>query len=201
MAKEKVSQWVWLVLVAIVFSVGTYNLFPQTIDETDYTYGDNFALQVESLESELSTLTADNEAVLAEKETISTELVDALASWADTKAELTTLQELPQEQFSFGEWVLDLLREAEDEAELTFNGTLYEGEDGEWDLDANEADDIDARDCDIVFDDKDFGEEMTLDCNDIRLETEDDDDIECDFEIIIDDNEYDEAELTNCVAV
>jgi hypothetical protein len=197
MAETK--QWAWLIVVALVFSVGTYSLFPQTIDETDYSYGDNFALQVESLEADLNVLTADNEAVTAEKETISAELDAALISWADSESELTALRELPQEQFSFGDWILGLLGDAEDDAELTYNGVLYEGEDGEWDLDARDSEDIDARDCDIVFDDKDFGEEMTLECSDIRLETEDDDDILCDFEILIDGNEYDEAVITNCV--
>jgi|SaaInl7_135m_RNA_FD_contig_21_1754768_length_825_multi_9_in_0_out_0_1 hypothetical protein len=180
-------HWGWFVLVALVFSVGTYAMFPQvetlveietvTVDNTDYNYNDVLVTKVADLESDL--------VVKAE------ELVKATT-------DLEVLRELPQEQFSFGDWILGLLGDAEDDAELTYNGTLYEGEDGEWDLDARDSEDIDARDCDIVFDDKDFGEEMTVECSDIRLETEDDDDIVCDFEITLDNDEYDEAVITNC---
>ena len=197
MAKEQKIHWGWLVAVAIVFAFGTYQLFPQEVevDYTDYDALSGLQDQVVSLEASLSSASSE----LTTEQSAHTATTEALASMQvsldDANAQVTALQELPISTFSFYDWIVEMMGEAEDDADLTYNGTVYEGDDGEWDFD-----DLDGRECEIDNFDKDL-EDGEITCDDVEIETDDNDDIECDIVIEFDeDMNFDDATITNCVS-
>jgi len=198
MANEpKGIHWGWLVAVALVFAFGTYNLFPQVqvLDETDYDYGSVLAEQVLSLESQLEVSSSDFTTLESNYNTLEEQSTSQMEELADANTRITELEELPISTFSFYDWIVEMMNEAEEDADLTYNGTVYEGDDGEWDFD-----DIDGRECEIDNFDKDL-EDGEITCDDVEIETDDNDDIECDIVIEFDeDMNYDDATLTNCVS-
>ena len=192
MAEENKLNWWYLVVALVVGGVAVFFAFPQTvevvktIDNTDFSAIN--ALEGEVLD--LSTQLTDKTTLVTETET---ELANEKSSHAKTLADLEALRELPIER-SFEQWVLDLFEEAEDDAELEYNGKVYEGDEGEWDFD-----EVDAEECTLNWLDDDF-DEAVLECDDVEVETDDDDNLLCDFEFDIEDgNEYDDVEITNCI--
>lgn len=185
----------WLVLVAIVFSLGTYYFFPQLeiLDETDYSYGDMLAEQVLSLESQLNSAVSEAETLSTNLAMLENQTGSQMAELTEANNRITELEELPISTFSFYDWIVEMMKEAEDDAEFTYNGSLYEGDDGEWDFD-----DLDGKECEVKDFNKDL-DEGQIHCDEVEIET-DDDDIECDVVIEFeDDMSYDDATITNCV--
>ena len=195
----EVKQWAKYALVAVIFVALTLALTP--------------AFDTTELDEQIKVLTLDNEGLntsLGDANTLvdglngdldtananidstSTELLDEKNAHALTLADLEAVRELPLDQFNFNDWFLGLFDEAEEDAELEYNGTFYEGDDGEWDFR-----DYDAELCVIYFEDD--TDELLVECDDVELKTDDGDRITCDFEFDVEDMEYDGVEISNCV--
>ena len=186
MVENKNAIWGYAIVALVIgLAIGWFALpaetveVVKTIDNTDYTLVTDLSSQLETK----TTLVTDTE----------TELANEKLSHADTLADLEALREMPLNTFNMKDWFVGLFEEAEDDAELEFNGTTYEGDDGEWDFR-----DFDAEKCEINPRDDD-ADELYVTCDDVELKTDDDDRITCDFEFEVDDMEYDDVEITHCI--
>ena len=190
----EVKSWLKYAGLAVVFLlVGMFG-FPNTITVEDTDRIDILTLDNEGLKTDLE---AEQASSLEYSEALSVaeqDLLDEKNAHAVTTSDLEALREVPLEAFDFADWIAGLFAEAEDDADLEYDGEVYEGDDGEWDFE-----EVDSDSCELRWSDDDFTE-GTLECEDVEVETDDDDNLVCDFEFEIEDGiEYDDVEISNCV--
>jgi hypothetical protein len=179
--------WGVLILCLVVGGLLGTQLFPKMVevevletvevDNTDYSL-------VESLEGQVAQLEADFSTKVGEYVALDAELLE-------TQDDLDKIRELQLDLFDFSKVIQNAISYAEDEGDITWNGTLYEGDDNEF-----EIEDYDAEDCKIQLD-NDFNEGKVF-CDDVDVETDDDDDITCDVEVEFDNGQLDDADFDNC---
>jgi len=185
------SIWYWLVLALVVGGAFTYAAFPQetinTVTETEYidvpatvlTYADSeYSIEdVLHLEANISTLEADATQAAKDLEALEAELAES------------------KDTLNFEAFFNNALEHAEDEGEVDFEDEIYEGDDGEFDIDFG---DLDADQCSFEGTDDDDWSDGLVTCSNVELETDDDDDVVCDIEVELKNGKFDDVDIDDC---